>query len=49
MDDLHDDLRNVADRFKGWTQDLIIEDLNKRVHPFAVLMQNIMGDFNILI
>lgn len=41
-----DDTRNVIDRYKGWTTDLIRNDLNQKLHPFAVLMENWQGDFN---
>lgn len=41
------DTRNVADRYKGWQEDLIKEDLKKNSFPFACLMESWQGDFNI--
>lgn len=41
------DFRNVNDRYKGWMDDLIKEDVQKNTFPFAVLMHHLQGDFNI--
>lgn len=41
------DTRNIIDRYKGWTLELIREDSARNVHPFAVLMENWQGDFNL--
>jgi tRNA G18 (ribose-2'-O)-methylase SpoU len=41
---------NVIDKYKlltKWTTELIKDDLKKNAFPFAVLMENFMGDFNI--
>ena len=40
------DSRNVIDQYKGWAEDLIKEDLNRKSFPFAVLMEQLNGDFN---
>jgi tRNA G18 (ribose-2'-O)-methylase SpoU len=39
--------RNVIDPYRAWTEDLIREDLQKKAFPYAVLMQQLQGDFNI--
>jgi tRNA G18 (ribose-2'-O)-methylase SpoU len=41
------DTRNVQDRFKHWTTDLIKETVKKESLPFSVLMQQLESDFNI--
>ncbi len=41
------DSRNILDRYKGWTNDLIREDVEKNTLPFAVCMEHMHGDFNI--
>lgn len=41
------DNRNIQDRYKGWHEDLIREDLKSASFPFAVLMEHLQGDFNI--
>ena len=41
------DTRNVADRYKGWETDLIKKDVQAKTFPFAVIMENWVGDFNI--
>lgn len=41
-----EDKRNVVDKYKGWMEDLIKEDLKKKSFPFAVLMSQLSGDFN---
>lgn len=38
---------NVKDDYMGWTQDLIKKDLQTKAFPFAVLMENFVGNFNI--
>ena len=43
---------NVSDRYKNdrhtaWTVDLIKRDLQKTAFPFAVMMENWAGDFNL--
>lgn len=43
---MSEDSRNVIDKYKGWMQDLIREDLKKKSFPFAVLCSQIAGDFN---
>lgn len=40
------DLRNIQDRYKGWATDLIREDVQKHTFPYAVGMENLVGDFN---
>lgn len=43
---------NVSDRYKKdnltrWTKELIKTDLQQKSFPYAILMENFMGDFNI--
>jgi tRNA G18 (ribose-2'-O)-methylase SpoU len=43
---------NVSDRYKDdrlvkWTTELIREDLQSKAFPYAVLMENFQGDFNL--
>lgn len=43
---------NVIDKYKWdrltkWTTELVKEDLQKTAFPYAVLMENFLGDFNI--
>lgn len=38
--------RNVINRYKAWTTELIRDDLANKAFPFAVLMENFVGDFN---
>jgi tRNA G18 (ribose-2'-O)-methylase SpoU len=43
---------NVADHYKNdrlvkWTTELIREDLQSKAFPYAVLMENFQGDFNL--
>lgn len=40
------DSRNIKDMYKGWHQDLIREDVQQNTFPYAVLMSQMMGDFN---
>ena len=41
------DSRNILDRYKGWTNDLIRKELDNNSLPFAVCMEHLQGDFNI--
>ena len=44
------DTRNVIDKYKRlteWTTQLIKEDLQSTAFPYAVLMENLLGDFNL--
>ena len=41
------DRRNVADRYRYWTVDAIVEDLDARRHPFHVAIENWEHDLNI--
>jgi tRNA G18 (ribose-2'-O)-methylase SpoU len=41
------DRRNVADRYRYWTVDAIVADLDTRRHPFAVAIENWRHDLNI--
>ncbi|MEP1124813.1 MAG: TrmH family RNA methyltransferase [Ilumatobacter sp.] len=43
----HGDRRNVLDRFRYWTVDAIVADLDTRRHPFHVAIENWQHDFNI--
>lgn len=43
---MSDDKRNVIDKYKGWMQELIREDVKKKTFPFAVMMAQVVGDFN---
>jgi tRNA G18 (ribose-2'-O)-methylase SpoU len=38
--------RNVADHFKEMSEEAIKAQLQATAHPFAVLMENLIGDFN---
>lgn len=38
---------NVVDKYRGWETDLIREDVQKNTFPYAVLMEQWQGDFNI--
>lgn len=40
-------MRNVTDKFSSWTEEMINEELRSNAFPFAVLMEQIIGDFNI--
>lgn len=40
------DVRNIADKYKNWTIDLIRDDISKNTLPYAVMMSQIEGDFN---
>ena len=41
------DRRNVADRYRYWTVEAIVADLDTRRHPFAVAIENWRHDLNI--
>ena len=41
------DRRNVADRFRYWTIEAIVADLDSRRHPFHVAIENWRHDLNI--
>jgi tRNA G18 (ribose-2'-O)-methylase SpoU len=41
------DRRNVVDRYRYWTMDAIIADLDERRHDFHVAIENWQHDFNI--
>ena len=41
------DTRNVIDRYRYWLHDAIVEDLDRRRHPFHVAIENWDHDFNI--
>jgi tRNA G18 (ribose-2'-O)-methylase SpoU len=43
----HGDRRNVADRYRYWTVDAILADLDTRRHEFAVAIENWQHDLNI--
>jgi len=41
------DRRNVVDRYRYWTVEAIVADLDGRRHPFHVAIENLAHDFNI--
>jgi tRNA G18 (ribose-2'-O)-methylase SpoU len=41
------DARNVADRYRYWTVEAIVADLDTRRHPFHVAIENFGHDLNI--
>lgn len=41
------DRRNVLDRYRYWSVDAIVADLDQRRHPFAVAIENWRHDLNI--
>ncbi|MFO7699465.1 MAG: RNA methyltransferase [Acidimicrobiia bacterium] len=43
----HGDRRNVLDRFRYWSREAIIADLDAHRHPFHVAIENWQHDFNI--
>jgi tRNA G18 (ribose-2'-O)-methylase SpoU len=43
----HGDRRNVADRYRYWTLEAIVADLDRRRHPFSVAIENFGHDLNI--
>ena len=43
----HGDRRNVVDRYRYWTMEAIVRDLDTRRHGFHVAIENWQHDFNI--
>ena len=43
----HGDRRNVVDRYRYWTLEAIVQDLDTRRHGFHVAIENWQHDFNI--
>ena len=43
----HGDRRNVIDRYRYWTMDAIVAELDTRRHPFHVAIENWQHDMNI--
>lgn len=43
----HGDTRNVVDRYRYWTLEAIITDLDTRRHPLHIAIENLEHDFNI--
>jgi tRNA G18 (ribose-2'-O)-methylase SpoU len=43
----HGDTRNVVDRYRYWSMDAIVADLDARRHPFHVAIENWQHDLNI--
>jgi len=43
----HGDRRNVVDRYRYWSNDAIVADLDTRRHPFHVAIENFQHDRNI--
>ena len=43
----HGDTRNVIDRYRNWTVEAIVADLDARRHPFHVAIENFEHDMNI--
>jgi tRNA G18 (ribose-2'-O)-methylase SpoU len=43
----HGDRRNVVDRYRYWTVEAIVADLDTRRHPFHVAIENFGHDLNI--
>ncbi|HEY0001884.1 MAG TPA: RNA methyltransferase [Actinoplanes sp.] len=43
----HGDRRNVVDRYRYWTREAVIADLDTRRHDFHVAIENWQHDFNI--
>jgi len=41
------DRRNVVDEYRYWSLEAIVEDLDRRRHPFHVAIENFSHDFNI--
>lgn len=41
------DRRNVVDRYRYWTREAIVADLDTRRHPFGVAIENFVHDMNI--
>jgi tRNA G18 (ribose-2'-O)-methylase SpoU len=43
----HGDSRNVVDKYRYWTIEAIVADLDQHRHPFAVAIENWQHDMNI--
>jgi tRNA G18 (ribose-2'-O)-methylase SpoU len=43
----HGDRRNVLDRYRYWSMEAIVADLDERRHPFHVAIENWQHDLNI--
>ncbi|NCT90336.1 RNA methyltransferase [Cellulomonas sp. APG4] len=43
----HGDRRNVVDRYRYWTVEAVVADLDLRRHPFHVAVENWVHDLNI--
>lgn len=43
----HGDRRNVADRYRYWSNEAIVADLDRSRHPFHVAIENWQHDLNI--
>jgi len=43
----HGDTRNVIDRYRYWTMEAIVADLDEHRHPFHVAIENWQHDMNI--
>ncbi|MGH1550512.1 TrmH family RNA methyltransferase [Leifsonia poae] len=43
----HGDTRNVVDRYRYWSMEAIVADLDERRHPFHVAIENWQHDMNI--
>jgi tRNA G18 (ribose-2'-O)-methylase SpoU len=43
----HGDSRNVVDKYRYWTIEAIVSDLDRLRHPFAVAIENWQHDMNI--
>ena len=43
----HGDSRNVVDKYRYWTMQAIVADLDEHRHPFAVAIENWQHDMNI--
>jgi tRNA G18 (ribose-2'-O)-methylase SpoU len=43
----HGDRRNVVDRYRYWSREAIVADLDQRRHPYHVAIENWQHDFNI--
>jgi tRNA G18 (ribose-2'-O)-methylase SpoU len=41
------DRRNVVDRYRYWTVEAVVADLDRDRHPFHVAIENLAHDFNI--
>lgn len=41
------DSRNVIDEYRYWSREAIVDDLDKKRHPFHVVIENWQHDFNI--